>query len=613
MGLPMMATPAPDGDRNNDTENVQVLNSEEDYDEEMEGSYDEFDGVPIGDSTGDGNDDTELEGNRGNGNINEEEMDQIPPPIMNGHYTPVTNNLHQRHFRAHQLRGEQPSVVSTTFLPQAPQLALERNGQFYQFPSQYGLKMWLVNIQHRLGVVSSRATVEREFWRQVYRSRRRRNRRRMLYDLDHHVRHDDLGQCLPPGQISTAIRSNSLIPVHMMRVQSLWEQQTISCMAQSTPQTPMATGHPVSGPSTCMSEMVPEEPQLIIIANPSLAPPRTRGLQNYRARPSAFPSTPARIITHTLLRMRQLQDEQSLALREIELADLRAMRNWPRNQRLLATWEIAERERDLQVELIELRGRMAERQRLPEYWGGSAGLARGIGISIQRPARLLSQRARSSRALRPPMNSRQNATIRQRTPLQGQPDVEGHTLGGDNSNSHLISGGESWALRNLAYDEPEVLALADDPPRSITHASNAAVSTSGSGEEHTQTSQPRPLIVRGGPRVPGGRTWAAGWSRQPLYIMRCMIQYFFASVDRWSRQPFHALRGVMRDYNYGSRATQAQAAVLWEHERERILKAEAHMKQQLAIIDREDVSEYYEIDEVSTDSEDSGKHNSWYQ
>ena len=69
----------------------------------------------------------------------------------------------------------------------------------------------------------------------------------------------------------------------------------------------------------------------------------------------------------------------------------------------------------------------------------------------------------------------------------------------------------------------------------------------------------------------------------------------------------------MRDYNYGSRATQAQAAVLWEHERERILKAEAHMKQQLAIIDREDVSEYYEIDEVSTDSEDSGKHNSWYQ
>jgi len=411
---------------------------------------------------------------------------------------------------------------------------------------------------------------------------------------------------LPPGQILSAIRSDDRTPI-AVRIQNSWRQQSTPCIIQSTPPAPMATGHTISGPSTNVST-----PGRVIgaphpIPNLSLSPHSPRAsLQKFRVGPSAFPSTPARIITYTLLGIQQLQDDQSLALREIELADLRAMRNWPRNRRPLATWEISERERHLQVESIEIRRRIAERERRPKSWGVS-GPDRWVGVSVQRPARLLSQRTRNSRPLSSPVNDCQKSNLRQRTPpMRDQSDAEGNVLRNNDRNRNpppTARGELPWALRE--YDGPEVVpALAVDPPHGIPPASNG---TTSSREESTQTSQPRPLILRGGPGVPGGRTWAAGWSRQPLYVMRCMIQYFFASTDRWARQPFYALRGVMRDYNYGSRATKAQLSVLWEYEVRRVEKAEAHMGQQLATIDGENVSEYYEVGEVLAGAAVSGK------
>ena len=382
---------------------------------------------------------------------------------------------------------------------------------------------------------------------------------------------------LPPGQILSAIKLDDRIPTQVP-VQNPWGQQSTSMETRHTTSGHVSTSGRVRGAPHSMPNL-------------SLVPPWARDLQKFRAAPSAFPNTPARAITYTLLGIRQLQDEQSLALREIELADLRAMKNWPRNRRPLATWEIFERERDLQVESVGIRRRMAERERRPEYWGGS-GPTRGVRVSVQRPARLSSRSSRSLASI----GDRQNSNLQQRTPpMTG---AEGNFA---LRNSPPIARGEPlWALKE--YDEPVVVsAPVEDPPSTIPPASNEAVSPTGSGEGNTQAT------LRGGPGVPGGRTWAAGWSQQPLYVMRCMIQYFFASMDRWSRQPFYALRGVMRDYNYGSRATKAQAAVLWEYEERRIERAEARMEQQLATIDGEDMSEYYEADEVVAGAVVSGK------
>jgi len=191
MGLPMTIS-VQDVDRarsysNNDTENVQRPQENREMGEDIEV-------VPMGSSsTEDDNDDIEVEGSQLEPNIDEEGQNQTPlPATVNGLHASVTGSFHGHHFRVQQLRGEQPPVVPTAFLPQ---LAPVRNGQLYQFSSKYGLRMWaLVNIQHRPGMVPTRASVEREFWRQAHWAGRRRDRRRMLSDLDHHVQHDNLGQ-----------------------------------------------------------------------------------------------------------------------------------------------------------------------------------------------------------------------------------------------------------------------------------------------------------------------------------------------------------------------------------------------------------------------------------
>ncbi|KAF8416693.1 hypothetical protein EV426DRAFT_646176 [Tirmania nivea] len=538
MGLPMRI-PAQDADH---TRIYPTGGKKPEEGKELEGSGEDVDGVPMESSTKGAPPVTMMPG---------PVIRILTPAMMNGYHAPVIGNLYGQNFRVHQLRCEQQPAVPTAFLPRAAQLAPVRNGQLYQFPSQYGLKMWAsVNIQQRPGVAHTRASVERAFWRQSYWFKRRRGRRRMLSDLDNHVRHNNFRQ--------RSLRGATATP-------TLWSIAS-------------------NGPT--FDQTLLREPRSSTIF--LLEMPRTRGLRNIRAEPSAFPGTPARTITYTLQRIQQLQDEQSLALREIELADLRAMRNWPRNWRPLATWEIAERERDLQMESIEIWRRMAERGRRLEYWGRS-GPARRIGISALRSARLFRQAARTSRSLSPPLGDHHNSNMRQLAPLLRDQSDAGKELRNDDSKPPLVARRESpWALRE--YDEPEVTpAPAEVPPHGITPSPNGAPSAAGSGEEGTQASQPRPLIFRGGPGVPGGRTWAAGWSRQPLYVMRCIIQYFFASMDRWSRQPFYALRGVMRDYNYRSRATQAQAAILWECEARRIARVEAHMERQLATIDGEDV------------------------
>ncbi|RPB22035.1 hypothetical protein L211DRAFT_886242 [Terfezia boudieri ATCC MYA-4762] len=650
---------------NNGSKNMQRPKENKD----LEGGGEGVEGVQVESRTED-DDHTEVEGSQLEG-ISDKEG----------------NNQTGHHFQVHQLRGGHQPAVPTAFLPWGPQLVPVRNGQLYPFSSILCPRIWaLVKIQYRPGVAPTRASVERELWRQAHCAGRRRDRRRMLSDLDHHTRHDNLGQrslrttsatlspwniasddptfgqqrdlaetvpmphnqgsmvtrrptevvepetllnsfdrsiplsvrdwglsvptatthmvqdlvsenCitqpddpLPLGQILSYIRPDGRIPVQV-RVQGPWGQQSTPCVTQSTPQSPMVTGNPVLESSTNASASA-----TVTIAPHSITsfslPPRASNLQDFRTGSSAFPSTPARTITYTLLGIQQLQDAQSLALRETELADLRAMRSWPRNQRPLATWKIFERERGLQVELIEVRTRMAERERQPECWDRS-GPARRIGRSVPR---LSSQWACKSRSLSPPLGDGQNTTAWQRTSLslmRDQSEAKENSLTNNNGNTPPTATGEPpWTLRE--YDGPEVVPVpAEDTPQGIPPASNEVP---GSGEENTQASQPRPLIRRGGPGVPGGRTWATGWSRQPYYVMRCIIQYCFASMDRWSRQPFYALRGVMRDYNYRSRATKAQAAVLWEYEQTRITRAEAHMRQQLATIDSEDVNEYHDCE-----------------
>ncbi|KAF8453928.1 hypothetical protein BGX38DRAFT_366333 [Terfezia claveryi] len=659
MTIPVQDVDCPRSYSNNGTKNMQRPQENK----ELEGGGESVEGVQVESRTEDDND-TEVEGSPLEGSSDKE-----------------GDNQTGRHFRVHQLRGGHQPVAATAFLPRDPQLVPVCNGQLYQFPSTFGPRIWAcLKIQYRPGVAPTRASVERELWRLAHCAGRRRERRRMLSDLDHHTRHDNLGQrslrttyatltpwniasddstfgqqrdlvpmpqnpgsmvtwrptevvepktllnsfvrsiplsvsdwglsgpaatthmvqdpetenCiiqpddpLPPGQILSIIRPVGQTPVQV-RAQGPWEQQCTPCITQSTPQAPMATGNPALGSSTDASASARVIRAPHSKTNFSLVPPRARGLQKFRAESSAFPSTPARTITYTLLGIQQLQDEQSLALRETELADVRAMRNWSQNQRPLASWEIPERGRDLQVELIEVRRRMAERERQPECWDRSSP-ARQIGRSVPR---LSSQWACNSRSLSP----RQNSTVWQRTslsPMRDQSEAKENSLTNDDRNTPQTAIGEPpWALGE--YDGPEVVpAPAEDPPQGIPSAS---YESPGSGEENTQESQPRPLIRRGGPGVPGGRTWATGWSRQPYYVMRRIIQYYFASIDRWSRQPFYALRGVMREYNYGSRATKAQATVLWEYEQKRIARAEAHMRQQLATIDSEDVNEYHDCE-----------------
>ena len=214
MGLPMtISVHDVDGASyyNNGTEDVQ-----EEGNKKIEESEEGVEGVPMESSMEDNDDDTsQLEGNS-----DEEGKEQTPLPVMTGHHASVTESFHTHYFRVHQLRGEQQPMVPTAFLSQPPQLALVRNGQLCQFQSKYGFGMWaLVNIQHRPSVVPTRASVEGEFWRQEHWARRRRGRKRMLGNLDHHVRHDNLGQRSLPatpapwniasGQVQAPSRYNS--------------------------------------------------------------------------------------------------------------------------------------------------------------------------------------------------------------------------------------------------------------------------------------------------------------------------------------------------------------------------------------------------------------------